>query len=135
MKENDLDIVLVVPAVRVDENVDFFKQKHFEELYPFITFFSLVTYDFSNAQRPGANAPLYWIQHAVEEICPNSLPDYIEKRKKILIGLNMYGYDYTVRGGEANAIVGNQFLELLGHYSKPRLIHDEHDEENFFELT
>lgn len=44
----------------------------------------------------------------------------------------MYGNDYTLEGS-SGAIVGNQFLDLLKHL-KGRLIHDEHDEENFFEI-
>lgn len=71
----------------------------------------------------------------MEHICPDSVPDYTEKRKKILIGLNMYGYDYTVRAGGSETIKGDQFLDLLEHYPQPRLIHDEFDEENYFEFT
>lgn len=123
----------MVPPPRLDANIDYFQQKHFDQLYPLISAFSLVTYDFSSAQRPGANAPLYWIRNAVEHICPSLSPDSDEKRQKILIGLNMYGNDYTLEGGDSGAIVGRQFLDLLKHY-KGRLVHDEHDEENFFEI-
>lgn len=125
--------MLVVPPPRLEANIDYFQQKHFEQLLPVVSAFSLVTYDFSTAQRPGANAPLYWIQNAVEHICPDTVPNYAEKRRKILIGLNMYGNDYTLEGGDSGAIVGRQFLDLLKFY-KGRLIHDEHDEENFFEI-
>lgn len=44
----------------------------------------------------------------------------------------MYGNDYMLEG-ESGAIVGPQFLELVRNL-KGRLIHDEHDEENFFEI-
>lgn len=44
----------------------------------------------------------------------------------------MYGNDYMLEG-ESGPIVGPQFLDLLKNL-KGRLIHDEHDEENFFEI-
>lgn len=45
----------------------------------------------------------------------------------------MYGNDYTPEGGSSGAIIGNQFLDLLKNF-KGRLVHDDHDEENFFEI-
>lgn len=126
-------MILVVPAPRDDYNQYFFTQSHFDYLYPLIDAFSLVTYDFSNPQRPGANSPLYWNRNTIERLCPTGTPNYLERRKKLLLGLNMYGNDYTLEGGSSGAILGSQFLELLKSY-KGRLIHDEHDEENFFEI-
>lgn len=123
----------MVPAPRADYNQDFFTRSHFDALYQMIAGFSLVTYDFSNPQRPGANSPLYWNRETIERLCPTGSDNYQERRKKLLLGLNMYGNDYTLEGGSSGAIIGNQFLDLLKSY-KGRLIHDEHDEENFFEI-
>lgn len=128
---NGLQTVLVIPAVR--EGMDFFTKDNFEALYPLITAFSLVSYDFSTPQRPGANSPLHWNKHAIEHICPDTAANYKEKRQKILLGMNLYGSDYTLSGGDSGKITGKQFLELLTHL-KGRLVHDEHDEENFFEI-
>lgn len=125
--------MLVIAAPKSDDDEHNFRQEHFEDLYPHISSFSLATYGFSNAERPGANAPLNWIRQVVEDICPDTLPSYDEKRKKILIGLNMHGYDYSTRG-DASKIVGSRFLELLHHHAKPRLSYDERNGENFFEL-
>lgn len=134
LKVNGLDTILVVPPLRDDKaHLDLFSSKHFEALYPLIAAFSLVTYDFSNPQRPGANSPLHWIKHAVEHICPDTLTNFKTKRQRILIGMNIYGMDYTLSGGDSGPIVGHQFLDLLKNV-KGRLIHDEHDEENFFEI-
>lgn len=90
-----------------------------------------MTYDFSSVQRPGANAPLHWMKRTVEHIVPITASNFEVKRKKILLGLNMYGNDYTPDGG--GPIIGHQFLELLKH-AKQRLRHDELDAENFFEV-
>lgn len=111
--------------------MDFFTAKHFESLYPLMSAFSLVTYDYSNIERPGANSPIKWIRETVEHICPETLPNYREKRQKLLIGMNMYGMDYTLAGG--GPITGRQFLDLLKLY-KGSLNHAEADEENYFEF-
>lgn len=79
----------------------------------------------------GANAPLFWMRDAVLHICPESSKLYQEKRKKILLGFNMYGNDFTPDGG--GAIIGSEFINLV-HHVKGRLQFDEYDTENFFEI-
>ena len=39
---------------------------------------------------PGPVAPLHWVQECVQSLAPNDSP----LRKKILVGLNFYGYDF-----------------------------------------
>lgn len=125
-----LDCILVIPPAR-KETYDLFSRRHFEALAPVVTAFSLMTYDFSSVQRPGASAPLYWVKNAVLHICPDSADNLKEKRAKILLGLNMYGSDYTPNGGQP--IIGHEYLALLKHL-KGHLTYDEHDVENFFEV-
>ncbi|XP_053697930.1 chitinase domain-containing protein 1 [Sabethes cyaneus] len=124
------DCILVIPPAR-KETYDLFSRKHFETLVPIVTAFSLMTYDFSSVQRPGANAPLYWVKNAVMHICPDSASDLERKRAKILLGLNLYGSDFTPNGGQP--IVSHEYLALLKHL-KGHLTFDEHDVENFFEV-
>lgn len=130
LKSQNLELVLVVPPFREDMH-ELFSQENFEKLFPHVTGFSLMTYDFSTLQRPGANAPLHWVKHAIERIVPENVSEFEAKRQKILMGLNMYGMDYTPDGG--GPIIGHQFLSLLKGLKK-RMLYDEHDEENFFEL-
>lgn len=129
LRNANRDLILVVPPVR-KEMYDLFSRQHFEELYPVVTAFSLMTYDFSNLQRPGANAPIQWMKQAVQHICPDGAADVTAKRAKILLGLNLYGNDYTPDGG--GSIVGAEFLELLKSV-KGRLRVDDKSVENFFE--
>lgn len=107
---------------------DLFSADNFNELYSTVTAFSLMTYDFSTLERPGANAPLHWVKSSVEHVCPKKG----RRRQKILLGLNMYGYDFMPQGG--STIMSREYLEYLRQYNKGRLIFDEHDKENFFEL-
>uniref|UniRef100_A0A182PPI9 Chitinase domain-containing protein 1 n=1 Tax=Anopheles epiroticus TaxID=199890 RepID=A0A182PPI9_9DIPT len=124
------DCILVIPPAR-KETYDLFSRKHFDALEPSVTGFSLMTYDYSSVQRPGANAPLYWVRNAVLHICPDGTDRMREKRAKILVGLNMYGSDFTPNGGQP--IVSHEYLALLKHL-KGHLTYDEHDVENFFEV-
>ncbi|ALC38211.1 CG8460 [Drosophila busckii] len=130
LQKQQLRLILVIPPHRKDVP-NIFGEKHMDKLYKHVHAFSLMTYDYSNVQRPGANAPLYWMRKAVENIAPTGCHDMQAKRAKILMGLNMYGNDYTPDGG--GPITFGQYLELLRHVKKP-LTHDERDVENFFEI-
>lgn len=79
----------------------------------------------------GANAPLNWMRTAVEHICPDSSADLSIKRRKILLGLNLYGNDFTPDGG--SAIIGHEYLNFL-KFVKGRLSLDDTNSENFFEV-
>ncbi|XP_067624959.1 chitinase domain-containing protein 1 [Eurosta solidaginis] len=130
LKNKNYGLILVIPPYRQDFP-NFFTEKHLNKLYKHVYAFSLMTYDYSNIQRPGANAPLYWIKQSVELLAPTNCNDETIKRRKILLGLNMYGNDYTPDGG--GPIVAGQYLNLL-KYTKKRLPFDEQDVENYFEV-
>lgn len=130
LTEGGFECILVIPPAR-KETYDLFSKRHFETLVPVVSAFSLMTYDYSTVQRPGANGPLYWVKNAVQHICPDSTENLKEKRAKILLGLNLYGSDYTPNGGQP--IIGHEYLALLKHL-KGHLTFDEHDVENFFEV-
>lgn len=49
---------------------------------------------------------------------------------QILLGLNLYGLDYSVTGG--NHILGPQYIDLLATY-KPKFSYDDVSKEHFFE--
>jgi len=128
LKAAGVGCILVIPPSQ--RGPDLFNANHFEKLWEDLTAFSLMTYDFSSYQRPGANAPLYWMKRVVEHIC-HKTDRLTEKRAKILLGLNFYGYDFTPEGGEA--VVGEKYLGLLKNV-KGRLKLDEKDQENYFEV-
>jgi chitinase domain-containing protein 1 len=55
-----------------------------------------------------------------------------ENRHKILVGLNMYGNDYTAVGGDT--VVVGAYLKLLEKH-KPSFFWDEENEEHYFKYT
>lgn len=130
LKSSKFGLVLVIPPTR-KETVDLFTPKHFEELFSYVDYFSLMTYDYSSFERPGPAAPLYWVQNAVEHICPSHVLKLKQKRAKILLGLNFFGNDFTPEGGKS--IIHHEYLSLLSHV-KGRLQLDDRDKENFFEI-
>lgn len=46
-------------------------------------------------RQAGPNAPLEWVKQSVKALSPESN----EQSKKIYIGLNFYGMDYSPSGG------------------------------------
>ncbi|XP_054741787.1 chitinase domain-containing protein 1 [Anastrepha obliqua] len=130
LKKENLRLILVIPPYR-QEVPNLFTERHLNQLYKHVYAFSLMTYDYSNVQRPGANSPLYWVRQSVELLAPATSHDVKTKRRKILLGLNMYGNDYTSDGG--GPIVAAQYLKLL-NYAKKRVPFDELDVENYFEV-
>ncbi|XP_050298757.1 chitinase domain-containing protein 1 [Anthonomus grandis grandis] len=103
-KQENLDFILVIPPMHGQTKL--FTKNEYDALYSHVTAFSLMTYDFSSPKRPGPNAPLNWIEESVKYICPDEA-----MRSKILMGMNFYGNDYSVNGGEP--ITGNDFISIL----------------------
>ncbi|XP_025831857.1 chitinase domain-containing protein 1 [Agrilus planipennis] len=120
-----LDLFLVVPPKRGMQE-EMFTGKNFDDLYDYVTGFSLMTYDFSNPQRPGPNAPLPWVKDCIQFLSSSQ-----EKRKKILTGLNFYGNAYTPNGG--SPIVAHDYVELLKNSRTKELKFDPESVEHFFE--
>lgn len=143
MKKQNLELILVVPPKRNEK--DAFDSVHYEKLYDYVAGFSLMTYDFSNPQRPGArfifvcgskkktffrctgpNSPIDWVEENILHIAPKK-----GKRDKIWTGLNFYGMDYTPIGG--GPLVGRDFVKKLENV-KGKLKYDTSSEENFVEV-
>ncbi|KAF7993622.1 hypothetical protein HCN44_010217 [Aphidius gifuensis] len=127
LKKNNLQVVLVIPPSRSSET-DVFSQTHFDLLSPIVDYFSLMTYDYSSVQRPGPNSPLDWARKCIEKLVPN---DDDPRRQQILMGLNFYGYNYSLEGG--GAILGSQYLELVESH-KGKIKWDDGSKEHYFEV-
>jgi len=121
-----LTFVLVVPPpVLSTGKPGMIEHEDLKAIYQYVDYFSIMTYDYSNVERPGANSPVKWIQKCVEALTPVKTD-----RTKFLIGLNFYGYQYTATGG--GPIFGNDYLETL---SKAKTIQWSEDvEEHYFEV-
>lgn len=91
--------------------------------------FSLMTYDFSNPQSPGPNAPLKWVRSTMQQLLHTASSHLSHK---IFLGINFYGNDYVLHGGMGGgAILGRDYLSLLEKH-KPQLEWDKKSSEHFF---
>lgn len=127
-KKHNLELFLAVPPpIYYGGALSTFQKDDIERLSPYVKGFSLMTYDYSDPSRPGPNSPLPWTKACIQTLTPkNSSPI----RKKILLGLNFYGNDYSVTGG--GPIVGNRYIEIIDKH-RPKLLWDDTTAEHYFE--
>lgn len=117
LKQKNLVLILVIPpSFYSGKHKEMFVREDFENLAKHMTAFSLMTYDYSNYQKPGPNSPLPWLLQCIDELAPGVSNKH---RKKILLGLNFYGYDYSKKSGKA--IVGHEYISVLEKH-KPKFI-------------
>lgn len=127
-KKNKLLLILVVPPpLHYGGRIGLFVKDDAERLAPHVHGFSLMTYDYSNAQRPGPNSPLKWVKECINALAPRATSPI---RKKLFVGLNFYGYDYSPTGG--SALVASQYLGILEKH-KPKLVWDPDSGEHYLE--
>lgn len=125
LRHDGKTFVLVIPPVT---SGGMFEEADFRDLVDSVDFFSLMTYDYSNPQRPGPNSPISWVEKCVKSIDPDG-----SNRAKILLGLNFYGFAYTAEGG--SHILGRDFVDRLKKVPKSaKLKWDEGDAEHFIEI-
>ncbi|KTF80453.1 hypothetical protein cypCar_00030403, partial [Cyprinus carpio] len=119
LKAGKLTCVLVVPpsVAPGSGQPGMFGREDFEKLAPVVDAFSLMT--------PGPSAPLPWVRECVLQLAPHS-----QWRHKILLGINLYGLDFSSHGG-AEPLLGTRYVELLKEV-KPKLQWDENTGEHFF---
>ena len=96
LRKSEKLTVLVIPPPLYHEGVKgMIDANDVDRMADAVDFFSLMTYDYSNPQRPGPNSPIQWVRKCVENLDPQRF-----YRSQILLGLNFYGYDYTSEGGQ-----------------------------------
>ncbi|CAG8449749.1 14266_t:CDS:2 [Acaulospora colombiana] len=97
----------------------------YEDFSQFVDFFSVMTYDYSQQNTPGPNAPIRWVEDTIVSFTPTPID-----RGKLLLGLNMYGVDFS--NGQMEFIVGSTIIKKLKQH-KPRMRWDKIFEEHRFQ--
>lgn len=98
-----------------------------ERLAPYVHGFSIATYDYSSLERPGPNAPIKWVRDSITSLVPKATSPI---RSKLLVGLNMFGNDFSPVGGQS--ITGDDYKEIIDKY-KPKMIWDSSSAEHYLE--
>ncbi|XP_052194352.1 uncharacterized protein LOC127802541 [Diospyros lotus] len=97
--------------------------------------FSLMTYDFSEPQHPGPNAPLKWIRSTLQLLLGPTGTGASSLAHKIFIGINFYGNDFILsEGSGGGAITGRDYLSLLEQH-RPLIQWEKNSAEHFFVYT
>jgi len=118
--------LVIPPPVYYGNTLGMFDAKDFKRLVGSVDYLSLMTYDYSNPANPGPNSPLPWIKRCVDLLDPEG-----KSRSKILLGMNMYGFDYTSQGG--GHVLGKDLIEMLKTSPKSRFQFDPNSGEHYLE--
>lgn len=95
--ERSLQLVYVIGPPHSDRLQEYdFGPRDLQSLSDAVDGYSLMTYDFSNPQNPGPNAPLKWIRSTMQLLLPDGSQNLAHK---IFLGINFYGNDYVLKGG------------------------------------
>jgi len=122
-----LFVLVIPPPVYHGDTPGMFDAADYSRLSPVVDYFSLMTYDYSSPARPGPNSPLGWVRRCVE-----TLDQGRTSRHKILLGINMYGLDYTSQGG--GHVLGRDLVQMLTASPGSRFMFDSSSGEHFLEL-
>ena len=101
-----------------------------------ITGMPIMSYDYSvvksNGYKPMPNSPIYWLNEIYNEINTNIENRY---RKKILLGINFYGYHWNGDSNERiKPIINHEIISLLKNdinIGKYKWIWDSNDGEHY----
>jgi chitinase domain-containing protein 1 len=113
---NRLQLFVVIPPYHSYHQQEVVSALDVELIFEYVDGLSLMTYDYSISSTGGPNAPIQWMSDngeltmslcVVARLDPKGL-----YRSKILMGLNLYGYDYSQSHGRQD-LVGKKFLDIV----------------------
>lgn len=109
---NKLQLFYVIGPPHSDKLQEYdFGPNDLESLSEAVDGFSLMTYDFSTPQSPGPNAPLNWIRSSLQLLLGSSSQSAQSLGYKIFLGINFYGNDFMLSGGELLSLPFSIYLK------------------------
>ncbi|KAG9290903.1 hypothetical protein G9A89_011053 [Geosiphon pyriformis] len=119
------ELILVINPKK--PNTPIFTAGQFEDFSMFVDRFSLMTYDYSPAEKPGPSANVDWIEDNILAFTPT-----YRNRDKLLVGLNMYGTNFIPSQQRQQPILGNSLIQTLKKH-KSTIKWDPEAKEHHFE--
>ncbi|XP_049848601.1 chitinase domain-containing protein 1-like [Schistocerca gregaria] len=104
LKKSNGQLIL---AIANDQRL--FDHEDLVEFEPFVDYFSLMTYDYSSPRKPGPSSPHEWALSIVKRLQGKDKTH----SKKILMGVNLYGYDFIAALHQGQPILADKVVELL----------------------
>ncbi|CAG8486584.1 11198_t:CDS:2 [Ambispora leptoticha] len=103
----------------------------FDDFSLFVDRFSVMVYDYSTSMghSQGPNADINWVEDNILHFTPTS-----HNRDKLLLGLNLYGTDYS-GSKQSNPIIGKDIIKILEKHKPTKFVWDELSAEHHFEYV
>ncbi|MEW5301924.1 MAG: hypothetical protein WDW36_004748 [Sanguina aurantia] len=136
----DRELFLAVPPVMpASHRSPFLKHEHLAKLQAHVDGWSVMTYDYSNANgSPGPNAPISWLEKNVAMLTSGQRPDAEPlsdtTSANLLMGVAFYGWDSVACSREMTPVTADGIMTLMrGH--EVTIQWDEGSSEHIFEYT
>ncbi|CAG8747723.1 14400_t:CDS:10 [Dentiscutata erythropus] len=123
LHDQSQELILVLSPRK--PSIPYFTADQFDDFSQFVDGFSLMTYDYSSHETPGPNAPINWVEDNILSFTPTTM-----NRGKLLLGMNMYGMDFSQ--GRAEHITGNTIIKIIRQH-KPIIEWNENLGEHYFQ--
>eukprot|EP00850_Spirogloea_muscicola_P007034 SM000034S12788 [mRNA] locus=s34:744501:747331:- [translate_table: standard] len=72
--DRNMQLIFVIPPIGEGSHPSVFTSADVRSLAPDVDAFSLMTYDYSNAYKPGPNAPMPWVRSILQAVFPDRKP-------------------------------------------------------------
>eukprot|EP00199_Chlamydomonas_sp_CCMP681_P002242 CAMPEP_0119104084 /NCGR_PEP_ID=MMETSP1180-20130426/2392_1 /TAXON_ID=3052 ORGANISM="Chlamydomonas cf sp, Strain CCMP681" /NCGR_SAMPLE_ID=MMETSP1180 /ASSEMBLY_ACC=CAM_ASM_000741 /LENGTH=384 /DNA_ID=CAMNT_0007088753 /DNA_START=158 /DNA_END=1312 /DNA_ORIENTATION=- len=126
-------IMAVPPPIPSGYSRPSIDKAHLRRLSPFVSHWSLMTYDHSIGHGPQANAPMPWLLRQTQLLLDGDDGPACVNGSQAMMGLAFYGYDYKLNEqASPEAVVADTLLSILGK-QQPALLWDKEQQEHHFD--
>eukprot|EP00884_Botryococcus_braunii_P020781 jgi/Botrbrau1/7387/Bobra.0316s0030.1 len=128
-----MDVILALPPVSPTPGSEiYYPMKAWEAQRKLCDGFSFMTYDYTLGNKPGPNAPVYFVEDNLKLLMEGDVAG--KRAKKVFLGINWYGNDFQLPQEGRNALLGHDYIDILKR-SRPKFRLDKDVMEHIFEYV